>query len=119
MKVVLKSIFTFRGAFLTEFVPDIPQNFYLSIDMTIGPDNQAGGHDYSLGVCTPRWLNHNVQKEGSIWGRHLLVVNHYDAQEIRAAIEKMIDQCERSDWAQTSVVLSRFFSWEFEDYAAK
>ncbi|SRR6266481_7710122 len=116
MKTLLKSIFTFRGTALREFIPENPSNFHVLVHMTIGPDNQDGGHDYSLSICTPTWLDHNIQHTGPIWGRHLLLVNHFDEKEIYVSIEKVIAQCGRSDWAETSVVLARFFAWEFEDY---
>ena len=116
MKALLKSISTFRGVNLCDFFPEIPNNFHVLVYMSIGPDDQNGGHDYSLGICTPTWLDHNIQNDGPIWGRHLLVVNIFDVDEILASIKKIITQCERADWAETSVILSRFFAWEFEDY---
>ena len=116
MKAVLKSIFTFRGAALEEFAPENSSNFHVLVHMTIGLLNQDGGHDYSLGICTPTWLDHHVQHVGPTSGRHLLVVNHFDEVEILASIAKIIDQCERANWRETAAVLARFFAWEFEDY---
>lgn len=49
-------------------------------------------------------------------GRHILIVNRFDAEEICIAIERMISQCQRTSWAETSVVRARYFAWEFEDY---
>lgn len=116
MKPRLKVIFTHTGASLEDTAPEIPHNFHVLVHLTIGPDDQDGGHDYSLGVCTPTWLNHTGQHAGPIWGRHLLIVNEFDAGEIRKAIENMIVQCQRPDWAETASVLARYFAWEFEDY---
>lgn len=84
--------------------------------MTLGPEQQEGGHDYSLYVCTPTWLDHSIENKGPIWGRHLLLVNYFDEKQIRTSIENIITKCERSDWVETSAVLARFFAWEFEDY---
>lgn len=114
----LKDIFTQTGASLEDTAPDIPHNFHVLVHLTIGPSDPEGGHDYSLSVCTPTWLDHNGQHLGPIWGRHLLIVSHFDAGEIRKAIENMITQCQRTSWAETSVVLARYFAWEFEDYQA-
>jgi Immunity protein 8 len=117
MTAILKSLRTFKGVALANFAPDTAKNFHLLIDMTIGPDDQDGGHEYSVGVCTPCWLAHNLQKAGASWGRHLLFVMEFDAVQILEAIEGIIAKCERQTWAETSVVLARFFAWEFEDYS--
>ena len=37
------------------------------------------------------------------------------SEEICIAIERMISQCQRTSWAEASVVLARYFVWEFED----
>jgi hypothetical protein len=112
----LTSMFTDLGLELEEFIPANPRNFYLLLHLRIGPVDQDGGHDYTFGICTPDWLSHQVHVTGPLWGRHLLVVNQFAPTEIRAAIQKAVARCEREDWAETYVVLSRIFAWEFEDY---
>lgn len=116
MKQILKSIFLFDSDSFQEFVPEIPHNFHVLASLTIGDESEAGGSDYSLGICTPTWLDHRVQNAGPLPGRHLLIVNRFDAAEVRASIEKIISQCERQNPAETNAVLARFFAWEFEDY---
>jgi Immunity protein 8 len=116
MKQILKSIFLFEAVSFLEFVPEIPHNFHVLVSLTIGSEGEAGGSDYSIGVCTPTWLDHHIQNRGPLSGRHLLIVNRFDAAEIRAHIEKIISQCEREDPAEANAVLGRFFAWEFEDY---
>jgi hypothetical protein len=117
MKQILKSSFLFQSAnSFEEFMPEIPHNFYVLASLTIGGEYELGGSDYSLGICTPTWLDHQVQNSGPLSGRHLLVVNRFDAAEVRAAIQKIINQCERESPAETNTMLARFFAWEFEDY---
>lgn len=119
MKAIIKSIFANCGAALCDCVPENLGNFHVLVNLTIGPDDQEGGDDYSLEVCTPVWLDHYIQNFGSRMGRHMLLVNEFDADKILALIERTIRRCERPDWAETSVVLSRYFAWEFEDYVAE
>jgi len=64
----LKGIFTQTSVSLEEATPDISHNFHILLYLTIGPNDQEGGHDYSLGICTPTWLDHNGQHAGPIWG---------------------------------------------------
>lgn len=118
MNTQLKNIFTYSGASLEETLLENSSNFHLLVHLTIGPADQDGGHDYSVGVCTPTWLEHNMQHDGVVWGRHLLIVDSFDAKKIKQSIKEIIGKCERSDWKQTSVVLGRYLAWEFEDYQA-
>jgi len=82
----------------------------------IGIDGEEGGNDYSLTVGTPRAFDHSIQNSGPVWGRHYLIVNRYDPEQIRQYIDKKIVECERTTMEETYVVLSRYFQWEFEDY---
>ena len=116
MSSVLKNIYVHNGMNLEDFQPEVSTNFHVLLHMTIGPSDQSGGHDYSLGVCTPRWLDHAIQHEGKVWGRHLLIVNEFDAKRIMDAIAETISNSEGDNWESTSLVLSRFFFWEYEDY---
>ena len=117
MKLILKSIFLLsEEESFQEFVPEIPHNFHVLASVTIGEVDNVAADDYSLGICTPAWLDHHIQNVGPISGRHLLIVNRFDAKEIRASIEEIINQCERPASAETYAVLARFFAWEFEDY---
>ena len=116
MKQILKSIFLFEADSFHEFAPETPHNFHVLVSLTIGGEGEAGGSDYSLGICTPAWLDHHVKNSGPLSGRHLLIVNRFDAAEVLASIEKIITQCERENSVETNAVLARFFAWEFEDY---
>ena len=117
MMQTLKSIILYSADnIFEEFVPDISHNFHVWLSLTIGDGDQAGGSDYSIGICTPTWLDHHIQNSGPLPGRHLLIVNRFDAKEIRASIEKIISQSERMTTAETNAFLARSFAWEFEDY---
>ena len=117
MKPILKSIFLLsENASLERFTPEIPHNFHVLASVTIGEVDTAAADDYSIGICTPIWIDHHIQIMGPLLGRHLLIVNRFDAEEIRACIEKFISQCERENPAETNAMLARFFAWEFEDY---
>lgn len=118
MKPILKSIFLFAEESFEAFAPETPHNFHVLASLTIGYEGEAGGSDYSVGICTPTWLNHHIQKTGPLSGRHLLVVNRFDAEEIRSAIKEIIAQCERENYTETNAMLGRFFAWEFEDFQA-
>ncbi len=105
-----------NGNELRDFSPEISENFWCLVTFGIGPDDEDGSHIFDLSIGTPRAFDHRGQHEGPIWGRHHMIVNRFDAAEIRAAIEKKVAECARPTFEETALVLSRFFQWEFEDY---
>lgn len=116
MKLIAKIYLLSTKDTFEAFQPELSHNFYLSIDLTIGYDDEVGGHNYQLYVCTPTWLDHNIQNTGSYPGRHTLIVNHYDHKEIQKYIDDILVKSVRPNREETFVVLSRHFFWEFEDY---
>ncbi|HAT4997292.1 immunity 8 family protein [Serratia marcescens] len=115
MKGELKSLGVYSAEFTPEtYQPDEIDCFGLWINLCIGPENEVGGHDYQVLICTPEWLcKHHWQPELM---RHTLLVRKYDLDEITKTITDYIDQCEGDDWMEIAQKLSRVFAWEFEDY---
>jgi hypothetical protein len=107
-----------NGQELEDFNPEIRDNFWCYLSIRIGFDDEEGSSDFGFQVGTPRAFDHRGQHEGPIWGRHHLIVNFFDATEIRTAVEKKVAECARSTVEETNLILSRFFHWEFEDYQA-
>jgi hypothetical protein len=101
---------------IEDFHPEISDNFWCCLYLGIGPDNADGHHDYWFQIGTPRAFDHKIQNEGPMWGRHYMIVNYFNASEIRSVIEKKVAECARPTFEETALVLSRFFHWEFEDY---
>ncbi len=115
MKPIIKYIEQ-NGYDLEAFSPEISENFWCLINLRIGSDIEEGTSDYHFQIGTPRAFDHAIQHEGPMWGRHYMIVNYFDAAEIRAAIEKKVAECARQTFEETLQVLARYFHWEFEDY---
>lgn len=98
------------------FQPEIPYNFCIQIELRIRFDDEDGGHDYSIKVCTPTWLDHNIQNEGIVSGRHMLIVNEFNHIEIGNYINSVLIKSIKLDRVETFRILSRYFFWEYEDY---
>lgn len=112
----LKSVFLLESGNFADYKPSVPNNFHVTASLTIGPEDREVGSDYSIEICTPLWLDHHIQQSGPVVGRHMLVVNDFDAGEIRHRIENIISQCEVGSEAETQNRLGRFFFWDFEDF---
>lgn len=115
MKIILKGMWVDSSDFsLENYEPEVQDSFGLWVNLRIGPDDQDGGHDYQVFVCTPEWLcKHHWVPELM---RHMLLVRKYDLNEITKTITDYIEQCEGNDWMEIAQKLSRVFAWEYEDY---
>ncbi|WP_282295045.1 immunity 8 family protein [Stenotrophomonas sp. PS02289] len=113
MKAVLKGM-TNDYFDLEEWEPEDPLDFSLDLLLRIGGSNSSGADNFDLVVCTPKWLAR--YSDAGMWGRGMLVINHYDADLIRSKVVEYIDACSGEDWMSTASRLSRVFLWEFEGY---
>lgn len=119
MKAVLKKMISLEieDALEIFWPPDI-HNFGTWVKLMIGPDNEAGTEYFDIFVCTPDWLKAECVKDGVVWGRHMLVVDKYDLDDIKAKILWRIDKCSGNTWSETALNISKYAAWEFEDVGA-
>ena len=116
MKAELKGVHSPDVDDVRKYSPPDPVNFAVLIQALIGPMGEPGAESFNIEVCTPRWLETQLDGEGAIFGRHLLVVRNYDYEAIVKKIERFLDLCTGSDWPEIARKVSRIGLWEFEDY---
>lgn len=101
---------------LNNYWPDDEENFGFWVSLLIGPENTEGSEIFQLLICTPDWLkSENVNFE-PVWGRHMLIVFEYNLTNIKAAVERYIENCSGENWEDIAIKLTRIAAWEFEDY---
>jgi len=122
MNICLKSI-DVGGDYLSDHKPDSLEFFSLWITVTVGLVGQDGGSLYQLHVCTPDWIKYALQYEAddaSLWGRHMLIVEKFDADKIEILIEKKVEEISMTfpddEPVELSKKVGRYAHWEFEDY---
>ncbi|WP_392507568.1 immunity 8 family protein [Naumannella halotolerans] len=96
-------------------IPDNPGDFMLLIRAVVGPDGDRGEESFDVEVCTPRWLARQV-RGGPVVGRHLLIVDHYDIDEITGFLRRLIESVAAATWGEVAERVGRIGLWEFEDY---
>lgn len=117
MKAELKSLHSLElEDGLVNYWPSDASNFGTWIRAYVGPQGGRGAETFDIQVCTPDWLKSQCNAQGPLWGRHMLIVNTYDYNVIKAYVERYIANSEGEDWESIAVKLSRIGAWEFEDY---
>lgn len=115
MKAIVKAMWIDSAVVsLEEYAPDDPDFFGFWIEFKVGAENRDGADDFRLFVCTPDWIKNN--NSSAVWGRHMLMLPDYDLDVIKKEINKCIESCIGNDWTAIAAKISRYASWEFEDY---
>lgn len=101
---------------LQSYSPVHPEHFGILVQAMVGPKGGRGEESFDFMVCSPTWLGDRAAEEGCVAGRHHLVMNRFDAEVLRGAIEDLCNRAIGADWARVAAILARFGKWEFEDY---
>jgi hypothetical protein len=115
MKATVRSIHS-PDVDLESFLPEDPENVGVLIQMLVGPTEGPGEESFDVVVCTPGWLKSWIQLHGPTIGRHHLIVERYDFQEIRNHLTSIIEAEQGNTWQELALRVGRIGKWEFEDY---
>lgn len=115
MKAEIKEYFSPEIKDLSNFNPEIPNNFCFFLQLLIGPKNEKGAESFDIEVCTPFWFQTNFKYE-IVPGRHYLFVKEYNFECILNYIKNFVESCEGSNWHEVAEKISQIGYWEFEDY---
>lgn len=108
------------GDLLEHYWPDDEDCFFEWVTIGIGVKGEEGANNYNLMVCTPKWIELEIDKGRAVWGRHKLIINKFDPDLIRFEIERKLDDLlemfSDDDDVNFSEKIARYAHWEFEDY---
>lgn len=90
--------------------------FRVSLRALIGPLGSPGEESFDFDVCSPAWLEAELDRHPIIGGRFLLITRDFDPKRIEEYVRKRISQASGSDWPTVAGKIARWSQWEFEDY---
>lgn len=112
----VKRISTWEGYDLESHVPQDTQKFSVLVRAVVGPRGGEGEESFDIHVCTPQWLDEQVEREGFVLGTHRLFVKTYDTAQIKKLVTKFIERYSGDSWQDVAEKISRIGQWEFEEY---
>lgn len=116
MRAQVHEIFSLDIDDLVTWRPPDPECFSLSLRFVAGPENGEGGESFDLVVCTPGWLEANIEPDSVFDCRHHLVVRRFDLDRLVAFIRGYVNSCTGETWSEVGEKVGRLGMWEFEDY---
>lgn len=101
---------------LEGYVPEDRESFSVHVCVMVGQRDIEGEESFDLQVCSPKWLEKRLEKDGFLFGRHYLFVPAFDGKKIKALLTKMIERHTSNTWTEAARKIGRLGLWEFEDY---
>ncbi len=95
---------------LESFQPADPEAFGLSVQVMAGPADGAGEESFDV-VCTPGWLAERVRSRGPLFGRHHVIFDAYDFDQIKAVLTDAVESEEAPTWNELGERLGRIGKW--------
>jgi Immunity protein 8 len=89
------------------------------VQIMAGPADGPGSESFDVVVCTPSWLGELARRDGPITGRHHLIVDRFDADQVRSYLTAEVEAEEAPSWKALAERIGRIGKWEFEDYAER
>jgi len=99
----------------TSDTPADVENFSIYFEAVIGPSTAEGGDVFYFEAVSAAFLAAEARTR---WGRGLLFVPSFSESTVRAAVERLCSQVQRSTWSEVAFELNKVLRWEF-DYHAK
>ncbi len=115
MMAQVKAIYAELNA-LEDYTPEDHERFCVLLQVMVGPRNDKGEESFDIKVCSPKWLEQEVEREGFVLGMHKLIVAEYNPVQIRKVLIKFFERYSGDSWREIALKLGRMGSWEFEDY---
>jgi immunity protein 8 of polymorphic toxin system len=117
MKAVLRRLHSPDADPLCEFAPDDPESFAIFVQALVGPDGGEGEDSFGFTVCTAAWLaTQPPPPKGFEFIRSTLLMRRWDYELLFRALTDLCRNTSGDTWDEIATSLSRYGSWEFEDY---
>jgi hypothetical protein len=118
MKPVIHSVHCPNHSQFETWEPHDPGDVAEHLIVHIGAKGKKGTDIFSIQVATPKGLAMDPVRDGIIAQRALAVVDRYEYWSVYTWLQKIVDTCEGTTWADCANELRVYFHWEDEGLEA-
>ncbi|MDN6555872.1 MAG: immunity 8 family protein [Acidipropionibacterium acidipropionici] len=86
------------------------------IRFLVGPQGHEGEESFDILICTPRWLEKQIEETGPRLGMNHFIVNRFDLRYAIPVLTNKITSVYGDNWDDIAGRLSKIGYWEFEGY---
>lgn len=114
MNAQLRALLTIEHEPLDSLKPT-SDAFCVTLRALVGPAGLPGEESFDFQVCSPEWLQAELDSQPIISGRLLLITRRYDPSQIEEYVRRRVSQASGDEWSAIAAKLTRWSHWEFED----
>ena len=111
----VKAIYTSEMDALENHMPPDAARFCVFVRVMAGPLQGPGSEAFDIRVCSPKWLEAELPRNGFVLCTHTLVVDEYDPDQIKKVLTKLFEQYSGNSWSEVALKLAKIGHWELED----
>ena len=116
MQARVSSVLTIEHGSLADVSVEDPSNASQWVRAIVGPDDEPGEESFDLLVCTPAWLQEQIEGVGPVVGLYHLVVARWDAEDVDRIVRDLIESTRAETWPEIGERIGRIAKWEFQGY---
>jgi hypothetical protein len=100
MKAEVLSVLTIESEPVESLTVADPLDMGEWLRVMAAPEGSPGEESFDLIVCTPRWLEREVDRRGPIVGRHHLIVREWDPAQIAEVVTQLFESSTAENWTE-------------------
>ncbi|KTE08596.1 Imm8 family immunity protein [Sphingopyxis sp. H115] len=115
MEAELRSLATQDGEFLTDIRPagDV---FCIAVRAEIGSMGSIGADLLDFEVCSPSWLDSELDRHLVLPGGQRLFMRKFDPDAVEQYVRKRLRHATGAKWQEIAIKIGEWARWEFADY---
>jgi hypothetical protein len=113
-KLVIASLLSLELGSAPE-LPDDPEDCWVTVIAELGFEG-AGADIFNFYFVTVNRLAQLVSEKRHVLGRHTIVVERFDWDVAREAVEAVLSEVSGETWEEVGPKLAQYGEWEFDDY---
>ncbi|MCK0128233.1 Imm8 family immunity protein [Erythrobacter sp. F6033] len=100
---------------LNDLAP-VSGSFSHTLRAEIGVRGKEGADVFEFDVCSPEWLDSELNFYSVLPGGPRLITRRFDPEVIENYVRKRLMHATGPDWATVATRIGQWSRWEFEDY---
>lgn len=90
-------------------------DFWVSIELDIGPEEGMGAETFTFNVTSPKRLEKMVDESDIEFGRGLIIMKDYNYEKVVNRINTLLKGCKRTTWKEVSFSVAKYARWEYDE----
>ena len=100
---------------LSELTP-VSGSFCHTLRAEIGAKGEKGADAFEFDVCSPEWLESELDRYSILPGGPRLISKRFDPVAVAEYVSKRLLHAHGPDWETVAAKLGQWSRWEFENY---